>query len=277
MRTLTIEKLSENVGAEILDVDVDRLLHDEDLPGACLDALEQYGVLLFRELHVDDDAQVAFGRKLGPLRAFPDVPPAAEEVMEVSFDPANANAEYLASNVFWHIDGLSDDVAAKATMLSARIIPANGGETEFASTYAAYDALTDDEKEGFADLHAVYTFEAIQRRSYPNPTQAQLDEWASRPPREHPLVWEHDSGRRSLVIGAFASHIVGMDFDEGRALLEDLEKRATTPDRVYRHTWSVGDLVVWDNHGLLHRACAFDRSQPRVMHRSTIAGREPIK
>ena len=84
MRTLTLEKLSENVGAEILDVDVDRLLHDEDLPGACLDALEQYGVLLFRELHADDDAQVAFGRKLGPLRAFPDVPPAAEEVMEVS-------------------------------------------------------------------------------------------------------------------------------------------------------------------------------------------------
>ncbi len=121
MRTLTIEKLSENVGAEILDVDVDRLLHDEDLPGACLDALEQYGVLLFRELHADDDAQVEFGRKLGPLRAFPHLPPAAEEVMEISFDPANGNAEYLAANVFWHIDGLTDEVASKASMLSARV------------------------------------------------------------------------------------------------------------------------------------------------------------
>lgn len=277
MQTITIKKLSENVGAEILDVDVDRLLHDEDLPGACLEALEKYGVLLFRELHADDNAQVEFGRKLGTLRKFPNVPPATEEIMEISFDPANGNAEYLAANVFWHIDGLTDDVASKASMLSARVIPGEGGETEFASTYAAYDDLSDEEKERFADLHAIYTFEAIQRRSYPNPTQAQLDEWASRTPREHPLVWEHDSGRRSLVIGAFASHIVGMDFDEGRALLEDLEKRATTPDRVYRHTWSVGDLVIWDNHGLLHRACPFDHSKPRVMNRSTIAGREPIK
>ncbi len=277
MQTITMKKLSENVGAEILDVDVDRLLNDEDLPGACLEALETYGVLLFRNLHADDRAQVEFGSKLGTLRKFPTVPPATEEIMEVSFDPANGNAEYLAANVFWHIDGLTDEVASKATMLSARVIPGEGGETEFASTYAAYDALSDEEKELFADLKAIYTFEAIQRRSYPNPTQAQLDEWASRTPRKHPLVWKHDSGRCSLVIGAFASHIEGMDFDEGRALLEDLEKRATTPDLVYRHTWSVGDLVVWDNHGLLHRACAFDWSKPRVMNRSTIAGREPIK
>ncbi|MFZ2175425.1 MAG: TauD/TfdA family dioxygenase [Rhodococcus sp. (in: high G+C Gram-positive bacteria)] len=277
MQRLATKKLGEDIGAEILGVDVDRLLSDDELPAACLEALEEYGVLLFRELHADDHAQVEFGRKLGTLRKFPAVPPAAEEIMEVSFDPANANAEFLAANVFWHIDGLTDDIASKATMLSAHVITEEGGETEFASTYAAYADLSDEEKESFAGLHAIYTFEAIQRRSYPNPTPAQLAEWASRTPREHPLVWEHDSGRRSLVIGAFASHIVGMDFDEGRALLEDLEKRATTPDRVYRHTWSVGDLVIWDNHGVLHRACPFDRSKRRVMHRSTLAGREPIK
>ncbi|WP_341771229.1 TauD/TfdA family dioxygenase [Amycolatopsis acidicola] len=128
-------------------------------------------------------------------------------------------------------------------------------------------------KERIAGLRVVHTFEAIQRRTYPNPTPAQEAEWASRPVREHPLVWRHESGRRSLVFGATASHIDGM----GRSLLDELENRATAPDRVLRYRWSAGDTVMWDNTGLVHRACAFDRGRPRRMHRTTLAGREPIR
>ena len=275
MTAITTRKLSENVGAEVLDVGLDRLLNDDGFPEACMEALEEYGVLLFRELHVDDHAQVEFCRRLGDLARFPKY--ANPHVMEISFDPGNPNVEYFASNDYWHIDGALDEIPAKASVLSARVTAREGGETEFASTYAAYDLLSDEEKERYADLRVVHTFEAIQRLTYPDPTPEQLEEWASRAVRELPLVWEHRSGRRSLVFGATASHIAGMDVEEGRALLADLERRATAPERVLRHSWSVGDMVMWDNRGLVHRACAFDRTEPRRMHRTTLLGDESIK
>jgi alpha-ketoglutarate-dependent taurine dioxygenase len=277
LSTLTVKPSGIGIGAEIVGVDIDRLLHDEDLPNAVLEALEEHGVIFFREINVDDDTQVKFARKLGELVKFPNVPPAAEEIMEVSFDPANGNAEYLAANAFWHIDGLTDEVMAKASILTGRVLSETGGETEFASTYTAYDDLSDEEKERFSKYEVIHTFEMNQRTAYPNPTEAQLEEWASRPERRHPLVWEHESGRRSLVFGISSSEIVGMDIEEGRALLNELVARATTPDRVYQHKWSLGDMVIWDNTGVLHRVLPFDRTKPRVMNRTTLVGREPIK
>jgi len=275
MPEVVTKKLGTYIGAEVLDVDRDRLLADDDLPQACLDALEEHSVLLLRELDIDDETQAAFCRKLGKLVRFPHYP--TPEVMEISFDPDNPNAEYFASNDYWHIDGALDAIPAKASILTAHVLTESGGETEFASTYAAYDDLAEEEeKERYAKLRVIHTFEAIQRLSYPNPTPKQLQEWDSRADREHPLVWTHRSGRRSLVFGATVSHVVGMDYEEGRALIKELERRATTPDKVLRHAWSVGDMVIWDNRGLVHRACPFDRSQPRRMHRSTVLGDEPI-
>jgi alpha-ketoglutarate-dependent taurine dioxygenase len=275
MPGIATKKVGTYIGAEVLDVDRDRLLDDDDLPRVCLDALEEHGVLLFRELNIDDETQAAFGRRLGELVHFRNYP--NHEVMEISFDPDNPNAPYFASNDYWHMDGALDPIPAKASIMTAHVLAANGGETEFASTYAAYDDLSAEEKERYARLRVIHTFEAIQRLSYPDPTPAQQAEWDSRAEREHPLVWTHRSGRRSLVFGATVSHVAGMDRAEGRALVRELERRATTADRVLRHTWSVGDLVIWDNRGLVHRACPFDRSEPRRMHRSTLRGDEPIQ
>ncbi|MDT3439882.1 MULTISPECIES: TauD/TfdA family dioxygenase [unclassified Pseudofrankia] len=278
MATIATEKLGAFVGAEVVGIDVDRLLNDEDVPRAVMAALEENGVLLFRELHIDDAAQVAFCRRLGEPVRFKGY--RIPEIMEISFDPGNPNVEYFRSNDLWHMDGALDGSAPpKASVMSGHVVTSEGGETEFASAYAAYDDLSAKEKERFAKLRVIHTFEAVQRLSYPNPTPEQLAEWnsPSRPPREHPLVWEHRSGRRSLVFGATTAHVVGMDPEESRALLDDLEHRATTPDRVLRHTWSVGDMVIWDNLGLVHRACPFDRGTPREMHRSTLLGDEPIQ
>ena len=162
-------------------------------------------------------------------------------------------------------------------MLSAHVISATGGETEFASTYAAYDDLTDAEKERFEDLRVLHSFEASQRLVHPDPTPEELAGWRSKPDKEHPLVWRHRSGRRSLVIGVSASHVVGMDLAEGKALLADLLERATVPERVYRHEWTVGDLVIWDNTGVMHRVHPYDPSSAREMHRTTMSGDEPIR
>ena len=274
MTIIATERLSDTVGVEILDVDVERLLTDDELPAACLDLLEEHSVLLFRELHAGDDAQVSFSRTLGTLVQFPKYP--NPNIMEVSFDPGNPNAKYLPSNDFWHLDGFMDEIPARASIMSAHEVTDVGGETGFASTYAAYDDLSAAEKEHFAGLRVIHSMAKVQRLSYPNPTAEQEADWARWADREHPLVWKHESGRKSLVFGSSAARIIGMDLDESQAILADLERRATTPDRIYKHTWAVGDLVIWDNTGLLHRACEFDRSTPRRMHRTTLAGQEPV-
>jgi alpha-ketoglutarate-dependent taurine dioxygenase len=200
------------------------------------------------------------------------------EIFRVTLDPSkNSAARYLRGTFDWHIDGCTEDVPIMATMLSAHAVAEQGGETEFASSYAAYDHLDDDEKAYVETLRVVHTIEASQRLHNPNPTDEEVAMWRRRPPKVHPLVWTHRSGRKSLVIGATASHIEGMDEDEGRKVLADLLARATTADKVYRHTWSLGDVVIWDNRGVLHRACPYDPASARDMHRTTFAGDEPIQ
>ncbi|MDQ1578452.1 MAG: hypothetical protein QOE21_1139, partial [Microbacteriaceae bacterium] len=164
-----------------------------------------------------------------------------------------------------------------ATVLSAIQVAERGGETEFASSYAAYDALSDNEREGYCSLRVVHSLEASQRRVTPDPSPEVLARWRSRRTHEHPLVWTHRSGRKSLVLGASADYIVGMEPDEGRALLAELLDRATDADKVYSHNWSVGDTVIWDNRGVLHRAAPYDPDSPREMLRTTVLGDEPIQ
>ena len=276
MAVVTVEKLSPTVGAEVVGVDGEHLLDDEALPEWTLEALEANGALIFRDLHIDDAAQIAFSKKLGRVVTLGsgEYP----EIFRVTLDPAkNPAATYLRGTFDWHIDGCTEDIPIMATVLTARAVAESGGETEFASTYAAYDDLTDDEKERYLSLRVVHTIEASQRLLNDDPSPEEVALWRSRPSKEHPLVWTHQSGRRSLVLGATASHVVGMDPDESRALLSDLLARSTTPERIYRHQWSVGDMVIWDNRGVLHRACKYDHDSPRDMHRTTLHGDEPIQ
>ena len=276
MAVITTEKLGDRVGAEVKGLDRERLLADDDLPAACLEALEAHGALVFRDLHIDDAAQVAFSRKLGEVEVFGkgEFP----EIFRVTLDPAkNPVASYLKGTFDWHIDGCTEDIPIMATMLSAHAVAEAGGETEFASSYGAYDDLTDDEKERFESVRVVHTIEAAQRLAFPDPRPEEVAMWRKRPAKTHPLVWQHRSGRRSLVLGATTDHVVGMGRDEGRALLDDLLARATEPERVYRHEWNVGDVVIWDNRGVLHRACPYDPTSPRDMHRTTFAGDEAIQ
>ncbi len=276
MTALTTEKLGDTVGAAVVGADCDRLVTDDGVGAWCLEALEANGVLVFKGLHIDDEAQVAFSRKLGHVEVFPNaVPP---EIFRVTLDPnKNPAAAYLRGTFDWHIDGCTDDVPIMATILAAHAVATTGGETEFASSYAAYENLSADEKERAESERVVHTIEASQRMVNPDPSADELAMWRSRPPKEHPLVWRHRSGRRSLVLGATADHIVGMDPDESRARLDDLLERSTAPDRVYRHEWEVGDLVIWDNRGVMHRALRYDAASPRDMHRTTLSGDESIQ
>jgi alpha-ketoglutarate-dependent taurine dioxygenase len=276
MAGLTTEKQTPTVGALVAGVDRERLLRDDALPAATLEALDEHGVLIFRDLEIDDESQIAFSKKLGTVEVFGKG--AHPEIFRITLDPAkNPTAAYLRGTFHWHIDGCTDDIPIMATMLSAHAVAETGGETEFASTYGAYEDLDADERSHLESVRVVHTIEASQRLVNDDPSPEEVAMWRSRPAKEHPLVWKHRSGRRSLVLGATASHIVGMAPDEGRALLDSLLARATTPDKVYRHHWKVGDVVIWDNRGVLHRACPYDAMSPRDMHRTTFAGDEPIQ
>jgi alpha-ketoglutarate-dependent taurine dioxygenase len=273
---LTAERLGKSVGAEVVGVDHQRLLEDDQLPAWTLAALEEHGALVFRDLRIDDATQVAFSKRLGRVEVFGKGE--HPEIFRVTLDPAkNRAAPYLRGTFDWHIDGCTDDVPIMATILSAHAVAETGGETEFSSTYAAFDDLPEKDKERYLSLSVVHSLEASQRLINDDPTTQELAVWRSRPTKEHPLVWTHQSGRRSLVLGATASHVIGIEPEESRRILADLLAWSTTPERVYRHHWSVGDLVIWDNRGVLHRACRYDPSSPRDMHRTTLHGDEPIR
>jgi alpha-ketoglutarate-dependent taurine dioxygenase len=280
MSTLTVTRTTETIGGEISGVDPDDLLHDESIMAIVVEALETHGVLVFRDINLDPETQVTFCQRIGEVD-FSEGHHPVPGIYRVTRDATkNANAEYLKGTFHWHIDGctpLHDEPPQKATVLTAMAVAESGGETEFASTYAAYVALSDDEKERFVGLRVLHSLEASQRLVYPDPTPEQVDGWRTRPTSVHPLVWTHRSGRKSLLISAHADHIVDMDPDESRFLLDALMERATKDECVYRHHWSVGDTVIWDNTGVLHRSTPYRAGSPREMLRTTIFGSEPIQ
>jgi alpha-ketoglutarate-dependent taurine dioxygenase len=280
MTTISADRLSETVGAEIIGVDAASLTSEDVPAGDLLEELDRHGVLVFRHLHLAPEDQVELCRKLGDVE-YSDGHHPVRGIYLVSLDVTkNSSAEYLFGTFDWHIDGctpLHGECPQMATMLSAKAVAESGGETEFASTYAAYDELDDDERERLEHLRVVHTLEASQRRRHPDPSEEQVARWRARPTSEHPLVWTHRNGRKSLVIGASADHVVGLDVDEGRSLLAGLLERATRSERTYRHEWTVGDTVIWDNRGVLHRALPYPSDSPREMLRTTILGDEPIQ
>jgi alpha-ketoglutarate-dependent taurine dioxygenase len=234
--------------------------------------LELRGILLFPKIELSDEEQLGFSRTLGDLVAQGD-----KGLYKVTLDSKiTPTAEYLRGTVLWHFDGFSDDVPARASILTARKTSQTGGQTEFANTYAAYDDLPEDRKQALSKLRVVHTMAATQRDVFQNAPEAMQASWASFPPKTHPLVWTHRSGRKSLLLGSSADWIEGMDKAEGQALLAELHEWTVQRKFVYRHEWTVGDMVIWDNTGVLHRVEAYPDDSGRMMHRTTLVGEEPI-
>lgn len=230
------------------------------------------GVLLFRDVHLDDEEQLAFSAALGRL-----VPQSEDGVYKVTLDPALSDtADLLRSTFGWHFDGTSEDVPPLASILNPRQLSQVGGQTEFANMYAAYEALPDARKLAIEALQVVHMRETLHRLFFPNPTETQLELWRISGEKERPLVWTHESGRKSLVLGLTATRVVGMEPVESRALLDTLQSWATQPQFVYRHEWQLGNLLIWDNTGVLHRVEPYPMDSGRLLHRTTLAGEESL-
>ncbi len=157
------------------------------------------------------------------------------------------------------------------------MLPTWGGNTEFCNTYAAYSALSDERKAEIDELRVIHSMWNTQLYHTPEPTTEQLEQWMSMGEVELPLVWKHKSGRKSLVLGNTAQEVVGMSRMDSARLLHGLRDWATQEQFVYSHEWNVGDAVMWDNTGTMHRAMPYDPDCGRLLHRTKTAGVEPIQ
>lgn len=266
------------VGIEHHDLNGSDFL-DPEVAEQCLSELAAHGVVVYRDADISDDDLVTFSRMLGDVVVAPMGGMVAHpEISPVSLDPARSElATYRRSTFFWHIDGTNDEIPQKASLLAAREIAEEGGDTEFASTYAAYEALPPDEQRRLAGLRAVHSMAASQLLIHPDPTPKQRAAWESVPTMEHSLVWTRPDGRKSLLLGATTNQIVGMTAEQSKELLDELLAWCTQPRFVLRHQWRVGDLVAWDNTGMLHRALPYESTSRRLLHRTTLVGELAVR
>jgi len=238
--------------------------------------LEQRGVLLFRGHDMTDEEQLRFAGTLGTARN-----EHGTDITKVSSDKARSPifAEYTEGTYFFHFDDTYMEYPALASVLRARTVAPAGGQTEFANTYAIYTDLPAGERDYLDTLQAVHSQETIQRKAFPDPTDWQLSLWGEGaiPATTHPLVWHHRTGRKSLLLGETIRAIPGLPRDESDALIRKLLNLAERPEYLYRHEWQVGDILIWDNTGTMHRVVPFDLDCGRELHRVKLAGEEPIR
>lgn len=271
--TLSIEPIKQAVGA-IIRVDRSDIL-SKAVAQATLEAIEQYGVVVFPRVGLNNEEQKTFTDNLGASVTFTNNAPGSGDRSggyNITLDPKiNSEPEYVQGTFFWHLDGMpmANIAPPKASVLSCRKKSQAGGQTEFASTFAAYDALSDADKAEYAELSVIHSLVAGVREVK---AAEDLQPHMRTRKAERPLVWTYPSGRKALLIGYTADEVVGWPKAEGRALFARLLEWAAQPAFSYRHHWEEGDLVVWDNCGALHRVVPYSKDSGRMMHRTSVAG-----
>jgi alpha-ketoglutarate-dependent 2,4-dichlorophenoxyacetate dioxygenase len=281
--SITVEPLHPTIGARVTGLDLREPIPDATIK-AIEDTINRHAVLVFPSQRITDEQQIDFSARFGSLettvKAYrSDFRPRLDlRVSDVSnLDHNNqirANNDRLRLNALgnrlWHSDSSFKRIPARFSLLSARTIPSEGGETQFADMRAAWDALPDKMKARLEGLICEHT--QLFSRARIGFTDWSDEERAKMAPVAQVLVRTHPgSGRKSLYLSSHAGRIRGMEDPEARMLLLDLTEHATQPQFTYTHQWTVGDLVMWDNRCTMHRARAYDESEVRDMHRTTVS------
>ena len=273
-----ITPLHPHFAASIGGLDLTRDLDDATF-ATVRDAFERYSVLVFPGQSITDDQQVRFSERFGPLEATRAGANGAGSKLIVLTNiaadggiaaPTDKQVLSNRANQIWHTDSSFKPVPARASLLSARAIPAKGGDTQYASMRAAYAALSDADKRLVEGLVAVHDFG--WSRSRVDPSLMTGAERLDNPPVRQAVVTDSPHGR-ALYLGAHARSIEGMDEADSRLLIDRLVAFGTQDRFVYRHQWATHDLILWDNRAVLHRATPFQSAnERRHMVRTTIAG-----
>ena len=273
--TVTFRKLHPCFVAEVSPVDL-RRVHDLETLGQIRAGMDEYAVLVFRDQPFADDEQLAFAQRLDGVlhtklgisalqknrlgnEALGDISNLDESGEIMRSD--NRRRMYGLGNRLWHTDASFQDPPGRYSMLSAKVVPPVDADTEFADTRAAYDALPEEEKRRLEGLRVHHSIAYSRQTLGFEFSQGEQDALQG---AIHPLVRTIPrSHRRSLYVASHASRIIDWPVPEARLLLRDLIEHATQAEFVYRHSWRVGDLVIWDNRATMHRARPFDDTKYR--------------
>jgi alpha-ketoglutarate-dependent 2,4-dichlorophenoxyacetate dioxygenase len=287
---LSIRPLHPVFVAEVAGIDCRRPLDCEEV--AAIEAgMDEFAVLVFPEQELTDAEQIEFtlhfgelerNARAGHIRKHEDhrLGPGIADFSNLDKSGALMSAEdrvwfFKLADRLWHSDSSFRPVPAKYSLLSGRVIPSWGANTEFADMRAAYDALDDRSKAEVEDLVCEHSL--MHSREAIGFTELTLEEIEAFRPVRQPLVRAHPaSGRKSLFLAAHAGAIVGWTIPEARMFLRDLIEHATQRKFVYSHQWRPNDLVMWDNRTTMHRARRFDHREVRDVRRTTLAGDAPL-
>ena len=288
MSVIKIIPRDQEIGAEVTGIDLTEALQLDSFE-ILRNALDDHRLLIFRNLRWTVAQQIAFSKSFGTLENFPDPKDQAEghkTVLRVTNIDRKTNAikpvdepghkSFTLGTSAWHIDSSFRTLPSKASILYALEIPEKGGDTMFADTTLAYDTLPEAKKQELEDLVIIHDFEETRRRHKLPPRPPEVR--AATPPARQPLVAVRDNGRRALFIGSHAAGIEGMNYEDARALIDELERICSKPRFTYRHKWREGDMVMFDNICVMHQAMPYDLSNSRrLLHRTTVAGNKPLE
>jgi len=284
MTIFTVE-LTPRIGSEV-KIDKPTLLSGENAEDIRALLVER-GVVVFRGVHVDDNELREIAGTLGDVRLGSakrgsdgaTLSEGDQGVMRITLDERKnpAYARFLFGNELWHMDGTYlEKIPPFASLLAPVALSREGGDTMFANTYAAFEDLPQSEQRELEKLKVVHSLPAALFPAKRNCTAEEFAVWASYPTQTHPLVWQHKSGRKSLVLGTQCAYVEGMHQTESHDLLQRLMAHATQDKFTYRHKWRMGDLAIWDNTGTMHRALPYEKNSEREMRRCTLNGEESI-
>jgi len=278
-----VRPLTPGFGAEIIGIDLEQAASPEVFP-LIHEAWLRYQVLVFPAIEVPPASQVAFAAKFGEVQV---------HVMNQYLDNADHPELYVLSNLDengkpsgkhpdkgtleWHIDASWNRRNGHSTFMYAERPPKHGGETHFANMYAAYEQLSDAWKDRIAHMRVFHNLDYSRNRRHGHEPMS-AEQKATIPPVAWPVVRTHpETGRRALFLGDHAEYVEGMDRDEGRALVDKMNRLFTPEQVVYRHRYRPGDFVFWDNRCVMHRATMYDTAKEvRVMRRCTVLVDEPF-
>lgn len=277
-----VVELHPNLGCEIRGITLADAV-DEALFDKVYEAFLHYQVILFRDVDLPAATQVDFARRFGEVQI---------HVMN-QYHGFDAHPEiYFLSNrdaqgrpngahpdkgtLYWHTDGSWRERTGQATMMYSEVVPEEGGLTQFADMYSAYEHMPEDWKARIEGKRAIHHLDFSRSRRHGHDPMTP-EQRAKTPPVAHPIVRTHpETGRRAIYLGDHAERIEGLSFDEGRELIDPVNELATPADRVYTHRWQPRECIVWDNRCTMHRATDFDTARTlRVMRRCTIVGDRP--